>query len=202
MVKKASKCHKVWLFFLSFHFETDETDELVSMLDPHFKLLWTAPENTEELVSLLQKNSSSDEINSDTFSQNKKHKSDDFFNFLPKSTPKRKRHQMKAHNLYNVIWKHQPWNFKLLTFFWENKWTLISNFSKDCQKYLSVQDFSVPIERLFSVAWKIFKTNRIVHQHFMIIKFELIVNMNEPESEHELVDMLKCVSFIKHLQHS
>lgn len=81
----------------------DETDELVSMLDPHFKLLWTAPENTEELVSLLQKNFSSDEINSDTFSQNKKHKSDDFFNFLPKSTSKCKRHQLKAHNLCNVI---------------------------------------------------------------------------------------------------
>lgn len=36
----------------------------------------------------------------------------------------------------------------------------------------------------------------------MMIKFELIVNMNEPESEHELVDMLRCVSFIKHSQHS
>lgn len=103
------------------------------MLDPHFKLLWTAPENTEELVSLLQKNSSSDKINSDTFSQNKKHKSDDFFNFLPKSTPKRKWHQLNTHNLYNVIWKHQPSNFKVLTpfiFFWETNEHLYPTLAK------------------------------------------------------------------------
>lgn len=118
------------------HFETDDTYQLASMFDPRFKLLWAAHENTEELVSFLQKNASSCDASisegedSDTFPPNKKHKSDDFFNFLPKSTPKRKRHQLKAHNLYNVIWKHQPWNFIVLTFFWKTNEHLYPTLAK------------------------------------------------------------------------
>lgn len=87
------------------HFETDETYQLASMLDPRFKLLWAAQENTDELVSLLQKNASScdasisDGEDSDTSPPNKKHKSDDFFNFLPKSTPKRQRHASERSQL-------------------------------------------------------------------------------------------------------
>lgn len=75
------------------------------MLDPRFKLLWAAQENTDELVSLLQKNASScdasisDGEDSDTSPPNKKHKSDDFFNFLPKSTPKRQRHTSERSQL-------------------------------------------------------------------------------------------------------
>lgn len=67
--------------FLS-HFETDETYQLASILDLLFKLLWAAPEKSEQLVSLLPKNVSScdasisDGEDSDTSHPNKKHKYD------------------------------------------------------------------------------------------------------------------------------
>lgn len=106
------------------HFETDATYQLASMLDPRFKRLWAAPENTEELVSLLQKNASScnasisDGENFRYLSSKKSINLMTSSTFCPNLLHVSDTH-LKTHNLY-VIWKNQPWNKGLTLFcFWK-----------------------------------------------------------------------------------
>lgn len=164
------------------HFETDETYQLASMLDPRFKLLWAAQENTDELVSLLQKNASScdasmsDGEDSDTSPPNKKHKSDDFFNFLPKSTPKRQRHTSERSQLVQRYLDEPTLESSAdPLLFWKTNEHVYPTLSKIAKKYLCVPASSAPVERLFSIAGKIFKPDRMqlkddTFETLMIIK--------------------------------
>lgn len=150
------------------HFETDDTYQLASMFDPRFKLLWAAHENTEELVSFLQKNASSCDASisegedSDTFPPNKKHKSDDFFNFLPKSTPKRQRHTSERAQLVQRYLDEPTLESSAdPLLFWKTNEYVYPTLSKIVKKYLSVPASSAPVECLFSKAGKIFKPDRM-----------------------------------------
>ncbi|CAC5410303.1 unnamed protein product [Mytilus coruscus] len=80
-------------------YEDDEVYKTASMLDTRIKLFWSNYENVEALISGLKKKVSSvDSLKSDDDDDDddnisppaKKGKTDDFFSFLPKSTPKKK----------------------------------------------------------------------------------------------------------------
>jgi hypothetical protein len=80
-------------------YEEEDVYTTSSILDTRFKLLWSKPEDVDDLTTDLKKKFSfiesvkSEDDEADSISPPaKKVKTDDFFSFLPRGTPKRKCH--------------------------------------------------------------------------------------------------------------
>ena len=92
----------------------------------------------------------------------KKVKTDDFFCFLPRGTPKRKRYMSGSTQCIDTyIGEECDTSDANPLLYWkenENKFPILAKLAT---KYLSVPASSAPVERLFSIASKVFRPDRM-----------------------------------------
>ncbi|XP_062579450.1 zinc finger BED domain-containing protein 4-like [Saccostrea cucullata] len=147
-------------------FEENETFILAAVLDPRFKIRWCKSGKVEEIVALLKERTNNvqtqdiDDLTSPESPPTKKGKTD-FFSFLPPSTPKRKRHVSGPTTEMDIYLGEDctEMSESPLTY-WSQNHSRFPCLSKLAQRYLAVPATSAPVERLFSVAGKIFRPER------------------------------------------
>ncbi|XP_053385865.1 zinc finger BED domain-containing protein 4-like [Mercenaria mercenaria] len=152
-----------------------------TILDPRFKLHWSRSESVGHHISKLKDKvadvccvtSDSDASSSPT----KRVKSDYFFSFLPESTPTRKRNQSGViHEVDSYLDEPHLDSKEDPLVYWRKNNTAHPSFAKLATKYLSIPATSAPVERLFSIAGKVFRPDkmRLTDKKFetlMILKY-------------------------------
>ena len=150
-------------------YEEDDVFTTSSILDTRFKLLWSKPEDVDDLTTNLKKKLSfiesvkSEDDEADSISPPaKKVKTNVTLNFLPRGTPKRKRHMSGSTQCIDTyIGEECDTSDANHLLHWkenENKFPILAKLKT---KYVSVPASSAPVERLFSIAGKVFRPYRI-----------------------------------------
>lgn len=146
-------------------FESDECYILASLLDPRFKIRWCETEKVDKYVDILKHKvkqmSSSVDVDLDGCSPpGKKIKTEDFFSFMP-STPSRKRHRSVLISEVDDYLAEPCTDMSDNPLaFWQinaNKFPHLSNLAI---RHLAIPATSAPVERLFSIAGKLFRPER------------------------------------------
>jgi len=150
-------------------YENDDVYKTSAMLDTRFKVLWCEPEEIEETTTSLKKKVSFvesvaqiDNSDDNITPPSKKLKTDDFLSFLPKGTPKRKRHTSGSSKLVDDYFEEEcdESDANPLLYWKENQYKY-PELSKLALKYLTVPASSAPVERLFRIEGKVFRSDRM-----------------------------------------
>ncbi|XP_071176366.1 zinc finger BED domain-containing protein 4-like [Mytilus edulis] len=148
-------------------FESDECYILASLLDPRFKVRWCeTEEKVDKYVDILKKrvNQKSSSVNVDFEYSSppcKKVRTEDFFSFMPSTPPTRKRNPSGLVNEVNdyisepcIEMSENP------LMYWQVNSSRVSLLSTLAKKHLAIPATSAPVERLFSIAGKVFRPER------------------------------------------
>jgi hypothetical protein len=154
----STKCVSALLASLSKRlckYEEDDAYTTSSILDTRFKLLWSKPEDVDDLTTDLKKTFSfiesfkSEDDEADSISlPAKKVKTDDFFSVLPRGTPKRKRHMSGSTQCIDTyIGEECDTSDANPLLYWKENEKQFPILAKLATKYLSVPASSAPVER-------------------------------------------------------
>lgn len=164
-------------------YQEDDVYITSSILDTRFKLSWSKSEEVDDLttglkqkLSFVDSAANESEDHDNISPPTKKAKTDDFFSFLPRATPKKKRHTSGSTHCADDYLRDDcdESDVNPLVYWKENEHKLFL-LSKLASKYLSVPASSAPVERLFSIAGKVFRSDRMrmtddTFEHLMMIK--------------------------------
>jgi hypothetical protein len=150
-------------------YEEEDVYTTSSILDTRFKLLWSKPEDVDDITTDLKKklffieSVKSEDDEADSISPPaKKVKTDGIFSFLPRGTPKRKRHMSGSTQCIDTyIGEECDTSDANHLLYWkenENKFPILAKLATE---YVSVHASSAPVERLFSIVGKVFRPYRI-----------------------------------------
>ena len=148
-------------------YECDTSYMLSSMLDPRFKQRWCVEENVARMTELLKQTvahinpCSSDDDEFINSPPAKKAKAD-LFSFMPTTpTSKRVRHQSSGPSEVDfylgepcIEMSEDPLGF------WKKNAGRFPQLAISATKYLAIPASSAPVERLFSIAGKVFRPDR------------------------------------------
>ncbi|XP_069103066.1 zinc finger BED domain-containing protein 4-like [Argopecten irradians] len=154
------------------HYKTSENYILASLLDPRFKTVWCKgtdlhnnvsllKQKVDHLISISKEGKTIDDSSDESPPPAKKIKTEDFFSFLP-TTPSRKRHHsgLKPNEVDIYIGEDCTERCCDPLQFWKDNSCRFPNLSILASKYLAIPATSAPVERLFSVAGKVFRPDR------------------------------------------
>ena len=148
-------------------YENDDVYRTFAIIDTRFKVLWCEAEEIEETslkkkVSFVEYVAQIDNSDDNITPPSKKLKTDDFFSFLPKGTPKRKRHTSGSTKLVDDYFEEEcdESDANHLLYWKENQYKY-PKLSKLALKYLTVPASSAAVERLFSIAGKVLRSDRM-----------------------------------------
>ena len=147
-------------------YQKDESYIIAAVLDPRFKMRWCPDDIQEHVESVIQKcasnlsNNDSSNGEEPTGQPPPKKLKGDIFSFM-KSKSERKRHKSSTNNeiaSYLSV-PCEDMDYDPLVF-WNTNGTQYPTLSKMARKYLAVPASSAPVERLFSIAGKVFRPDR------------------------------------------
>jgi hypothetical protein len=145
-------------------YEKDEDYIIATVLDPRFKLTWCKNEamREEHYANISAKMNNFVELSEEKSPPQKKAKisTSTIFNFIPQ-TPTRQRHtsgkQSELDQYLSEVCESSESN---PLHFWSLHTESLPKLSKMAETYLALPASSAPVERLFSIAGKVFRPER------------------------------------------
>ena len=147
-------------------YEEDENFITAAILDPRFKMSWCFSENTRErhISNIRSKMNSVDSLSyADEVSPPRKiqKSSGSLFSFLPQASSNRQRHTSGSINELDLYLSEDEEGHKCdIMAYWQSNAKKFPTLSKMAVTYLALPASSAPVERLFSIAGKVFRADR------------------------------------------
>ena len=169
-------------------YEEEESYVVAAVLDPRFKLRWCESDKIDYVESLVRKNLQTVSVQDDEILNSppkKKPRSDDFFDFMsPVSKPHRKRNISGAVNELETYLEEscQEMDTNPLDY-WKINYINYPTLAKLANKLLSTPATSAPVERLFSIAGKVFRPERCSLKDDTFEKLMMIKCNHQSKSE-------------------